>query len=111
MFKPIFFPWRFLNNKYAVKVTFFTDQQLECHQDCAYFTREEILTHVWLQEYDGKTDVEKPNINYLRRSSSVFEQFRDIDVNKIPRIMSDEECRKIRVPRERLEENARSERK
>lgn len=59
------------------KVTTFTDQQLECYQDCTYFTRKEIIT--------------------------VFKRFRDLDPNKIPKIMADEDCHNIRVSQDKLE--------
>lgn len=34
---------------------------------------------------------------------SVFKRFRDLDMNKVPRIMSDEDCQGIRLPQEKLE--------
>lgn len=59
------------------KITTFTDQQLECFQDCTYFTRKEIIT--------------------------LFKRFRDLDPNKIPKIMSEEDCHGLRIPQDKLE--------
>lgn len=59
------------------KATTFSDSQLENYQDCTYFTRKEILT--------------------------VFNRFRDLDVNKIPKVMNDSDCSSLRIAREKLE--------
>ncbi|XP_064474926.1 calcium and integrin-binding family member 2-like [Ornithodoros turicata] len=59
------------------KVVTFTEEQLEDYQDCTYFTRKEILR--------------------------VHKRFRELDMQRVPAVMTGDEAHTIDVPMEKIE--------